>query len=240
MNKKIAVIIPTRGLTIDKKKFYCNNCGVKNEHTEPNPNGISHQFIEGFDNMTIPEGFELMQMFVSGLSVADAYNKGINDILTNPIFSDVDYILTVEDDILIPPDNGRVGFIEALLEHLEYEHYHVAGALYFTKGDHHVPLICGKPEKFGDLLSEFMVIREDEYSYPVAECNGLGMGFTLFKKTIFLDSRLEKPYFKTEETGRCLTQDLYFFNKIRKLGYRVCVDTSIRVGHLDIKTDIIY
>lgn len=70
----------------------------------------------------------------------------------------------------------------------------------------------------------------------VQECCGLGMGFTLFRISMFKDERLRRPWFKTLDgkggTG-IGTQDLYFFSDCRKYGYRAAVDTRVRVGHYD-------
>ena len=66
------------------------------------------------------------------------------------------------------------------------------------------------------------------------ECNGVGMGFALWKMSIFKDERLRKPWFKTiagrEGAG---TQDLYFWGDARKYGYRCAVDCAVCVGHID-------
>ena len=67
----------------------------------------------------------------------------------------------------------------------------------------------------------------------------------LFKMEIFKDKRLEKPFFKTiaehKETGPALyTQDLNFFEKIRKLDYRCAVDTRVVLAHMDLATGAIY
>jgi hypothetical protein len=72
------------------------------------------------------------------------------------------------------------------------------------------------------------------------------MGFTLFDLQVFKDKKLEKPWFKTVQewdpaTGaQSGTQDLYFFGKIRKLGYRVASDNRVKVGHLDNQTGIVW
>lgn len=78
------------------------------------------------------------------------------------------------------------------------------------------------------------------------ECNGLGMGFNLFKLNVFKDPRLPKPFFKTYQNyepgvgARSYTQDLYFYENAGKLGYRFACDTRIKVGHLDYEADIVW
>jgi hypothetical protein len=36
------------------------------------------------------------------------------------------------------------------------------------------------------------------------------------------------------------TQDLFFYEHARKLGYRFACDTRVKVGHLDPHTDVIW
>lgn len=80
----------------------------------------------------------------------------------------------------------------------------------------------------------------------IQECVGLGMGFTLFKMSLFKDLRVPRPFFKTLQEytpgqgPRMYTQDLYFFENIRRLGYRVACTTKVKVGHYDSNTDIVW
>ena len=73
---------------------------------------------------------------------------------------------------------------------------------------------------------------------------GLGMGFNLFKMEMF--QKVPKPWFQTEQRwdpangSRSYTQDLHFYEKAGKLGYKFCCDTRVRAGHLDTATDIVW
>ena len=80
----------------------------------------------------------------------------------------------------------------------------------------------------------------------VQECNGLGMGFNLFRLKMFKDSKLPKPYFKTlvEHTPgigtKMFTQDLYFYTNAGQLGYKFACDTRVKVGHFSSEEDIVW
>lgn len=80
----------------------------------------------------------------------------------------------------------------------------------------------------------------------IQPCNGLGMGFTLFKLDIFRDTRLRRPWFRTAQdynphSGTQLyTQDLYFFENAGLHGYRFACDTRVKVGHYDSVSDKIW
>ena len=82
--------------------------------------------------------------------------------------------------------------------------------------------------------------------YVSHNCNGLGMGFTLFRLDVFKDPALEKPWFKTVQEwsqgigAKSYTQDLFFFEKLRRAGYKVACDTRVKVGHLDSGTGIVW
>jgi hypothetical protein len=66
----------------------------------------------------------------------------------------------------------------------------------------------------------------------VKEYNGLGMGFCLFKLSMF--KKIPKPWFQTLQTGTAaMTQDLYFFQNAAKYGYKFAVDGRVKVGHWD-------
>jgi hypothetical protein len=71
------------------------------------------------------------------------------------------------------------------------------------------------------------------------ECNGLGMGFNLFRLSMF--RKLPGPWFRTvQETGKQYTQDLWFFENAGREGYRFACDTRIKVGHLDVATGMMW
>jgi hypothetical protein len=99
---------------------------------------------------------------------------------------------------------------------------------------------------YGNPIGILNFIPQVPVQETIQECNGLGMGFTLFKLDIFKDERIPKPWFRTvqewsEHSGsRGYTQDLYFFENARKAGYKIACDTRVKVGHLDPSTGIVW
>lgn len=172
-------------------------------------------------------------MFIVGMEVGDAYEAAIDMILNNPELSKWKYVLTIEEDNLPPPD----GLLK-LYEHIE--HYAALGALYWTKGE------GGQPMIYGDPNDSELNFRPQLPTMDIQPCNGLGMGFTLFKLDVFKDGNIERPWFKTcnewdpQKGTKVYTQDLYFFEKIKKMGYAVACDTRVKVGHYDFATDVVW
>ncbi len=196
--------------------------------------GLIHcKAVSSWWSLITPMNQKTTKVFAVGMEVGDAYNNMIEQILQHPELSKWKYILTLEEDNL-PPPNGLMKLYENI------DNYAAVGGLYWTKGEQGQPMIYGEG-KDGDLHFRPQNPRED-----IQECDGLGMGFTLFQLDLFKDSRIPKPWFKTlqdwsPETGaKVYTQDLYFFENIRKLGYKVACDTRVRVGHLDPQTEVVW
>ena len=168
-------------------------------------------------------------IFMSGMEVGHAFNSAIEMILGNPQLSRFKYLLTVEDDNIPPPD-GLLKLYESIGD------YDVVGGLYWTKGEAGQPMIYGNPK-----ISPLNFIPQQVVSDSTQHCNGLGMGFNLFKMEIF--SKIEKPWFETKQTWnpnegvKCYTQDLWFYERLARQGFKVACDTRVRVGHLDVDND---
>ena len=64
------------------------------------------------------------------------------------------------------------------------------GGLYWTKGENGQPMIYGNPNEMPKNFRPQVPIVDG-----LQPCNGLGMGFTLFKLSMF--RKIDKPWFKT-------------------------------------------
>jgi hypothetical protein len=203
-----------------------------------------------------PMNQALYRIFLEGMEVADAYNNGINLILSNPDLrptpdgsKGLRFILTVETDNMPPPD-GLITLIGDMhripkdhpaaipTETDEQENcpFAAIGGLYFCKGEGGMPMIYGDPK--GKTFEPMLIPPEP----GIVECRGVAMGFTLWDARIFLDNRLRLPSggffqtlteFKEFKGARAGTQDLEFCGRALEYGYRFAVDTRVRVGHFD-------
>lgn len=182
-------------------------------------------------NLIFPPNQNVHRMLCLGMEVGDAYSQAIESILACPL-NEWEYLLTIEADNLPPPD-GVLMLCESMEQHPELA---CIGGLYFTKGEGGQPQIWGDP-KDPELNFRPQMPRLNE----VQECCGTGMGFCLWRIAMFKDSKLRKPWFKTQASREGVgTQDLYFWTDARKNGYRCAIDTRVKVGHHDIVTDIVW
>lgn len=177
-----------------------------------------------FSWMSVMGGFNqpLVKVIAEGVEVGEAYNKMLTQILSTPAFAKFKYILTVEEDNTPPPD-GLHKLYQSIQE------YDAVGGLYWLKGESGCPMI------WGDVASPGTFAPQAPKVDTVQPCNGLGMGFTLFRLDMFKDPGFEfgKWFVTKADKSGAMTQDLYFFSNAAKLGYKFACDTRVKVGHYD-------
>lgn len=174
-------------------------------------------------SLIFPPNQAIQRIAAIGLEVGEAYSQAITAILEHPELGSWEYLLTLEHDNL-PPANGVVSLVRQLEQHPELS---AVGGLYFTKGE------GGVAQIWGDVRDPAINFRPQppDPAGGLVECQGTGMGFTLFRLSMFRDDRLPRPWFSTKEG---FTQDLYFWNNARAAGHRCAIDCSVRVGHYDL------
>ena len=168
----------------------------------------------------------------AGAEVGQAYNALVSFTLKNPTLSTWPYILTCEDDTLMPRD----GLLSLLADIGDYD---ALAGVYFTKEDNGHALMYGDPTSEGEINFRPRIGPVDS----IIPVYGAGMGFTLFKMDVF--RKLEEPWFKTytdmsEGMVDQGTQDIYFFRRMAEAGMKVAVSTKVRCTHLDTSTDRMY
>jgi hypothetical protein len=166
-------------------------------------------------------------IFIENEEVGVGYEKAFEMIVDHPELSKWKYILTVEEDNL-PPQDGLMRLYESI------DQYDVVAGLYWTKGEGGQPMIYGDPAVMPRNFVPQMPRPE-----TVQHCNGLGMGFNLWRMDLF--RKVPRPWFRTvQEIGKGFTQDLWFFNEAAKYGVKVACDTRVKVGHLDTQTGMVW
>ncbi len=192
---------------------------------------IPIRVLEYWDSIMWPMNQKVFRISPRGMEVGAAYNAAVEFILGHPELSTWSYMLTLEEDNCPPPD-GLLKLYEAIGD------YAAVGGLYWTKGEGGMPMIYGDPK------APLMDFRPQQVRpETVQECNGLGMGFTLFKLDVFRDPAIPRPWFVTRQEivpgggAVAATQDLHFFGNARQAGHRFACVTGCKVGHYDIGAD---
>lgn len=197
---------------------------------------ISARIVQSWQGLIRPMNQKVLgPLFMEGMEVGEAYNQVIKMILENPDLASFRFLLTLEEDNA-PPADGLI----KLYEHID--DYDAIGGLYWTKGEMGQPMCYGDPDTMP--LNFIPQVPQPDTLTP---CNGLGMGFTLFRMEMFKDERFEYGHwFKTRQEiipgggAQLITQDLYFFQKAREMGYKFACDSRVKVGHYDSGTQIMW
>lgn len=181
-------------------------------------------------NLIFPPNNAVSRILALGMEVGEAYSQAIQQVLQHPELSQWEYILTLEHDNIPPPD-GVLKLIKRMEDHPEFS---CIGGLYWTKG------VGGMPQIWGDPRDPVLNFRpQTPVPGALIECNGTGMGFNLWRTSMFKDPKLRKPWFKTQAGKDGVgTQDLYFWSDARKYGYRCAIDCDVLVGHYDSTTGV--
>jgi hypothetical protein len=168
------------------------------------------------------------RMAAMGMEVGEAFSNAIAEIIAHPMLKDWEYLLTIEHDNC-PPNDGIVRLIKRMEDN---PHLSCIGGIYWTKGP------GGVPQIWGDVKDPVLNFRPQppDPNGGLVECCGTGMGFNLWRLSMFRDERLRRPWFKTSAGAEGVgTQDLYFWSDARKYGYRCAIDCSVKVGHYDLE-----
>lgn len=168
-------------------------------------------------------------IFLERMEVGEAYNQGFKMILEHPEFSKYKYVMTIEEDNYPQYPDGLLKLYENM------DKFDGIGGLYWTKGDDGQPMCYGDPEKG---ILDF--IPRNPTPNTLTPCNGLGMGFNLWRLEMFRDKGFEYgKWFETKQEfipgqgAKAYTQDLHFCEKAVSLGYKFACDARVPIIHWD-------
>lgn len=185
-------------------------------------------------NLAFPPNNGVARIIALGQEVGEAYSTAIEQILAHPELGTWEYLLTIEHDNAPPPD-GVIKLLERMEAHPEMSW--ISG-LYHTKGEGGVAQIWGSVDGSDPVLNFRPQLPDPNGGF--VECAGTGMGFAIWRLSMFKDSRLRKPWFVTQKKDGVATQDLFFAQDARKYGYRCGVSCDVKVGHYDHVADIMW
>lgn len=193
---------------------------------------VPARVVQSWMALIHPPNQRTQRIVIEGHEVGVGYNEGIRAILNDPHLSRFKYVFTLEEDNLPPPD-ALIRLYESILE------YDIVGGLYWMKSEGGVPVCFGEPRS-----REFNVRPVVPPKDTVMPVTMIGLGCTLWRTDVF--RAVPEPWFKTvvdydEATGgTCMTQDVPFFEAAWKRGFRVGVDSRVKVGHMCPNTSVIW
>lgn len=168
-------------------------------------------FYDYVDMMEKPEG--TIQSKAHGQSPA----RNRNLIIGQALEHDCTHIMFIDDDVQVPLD-----IIPRLLVHDK----DIVTGLYLMRNFPHQPIIFDKSLDDGRCLNHFMAEGETGL-IPIVNC---GLGAVLIKTEVF--KKMPKPWItlgEAEPDHWC--DDISFFNRARKLGFKLYCDLTVLVGH---------
>ena len=162
--------------------------------------------------------------FVRGYDCAHARNA----IAQEAIDESADYVLMVDNDVVLPPD--------ALMNLLEHNEQVVLG-FYAIRNkkqqyDGRASVFKTGEVDFKKAFSAQEMTKYREAGITALPVHGGGMGCALIKTSVF--ERLEFPWFSWVQykDKRVLGEDLYFCDKCNNNGITVYVDPRVCCGHM--------
>lgn len=146
--------------------------------------------------------------------------------------SDCDSILMIDDDMVFDPLD-----LERMRTNERGFGYDILFALCTTRTLPPKPVMMRlsktQPGKYGGENYETVRTFQDGTVVPV---DTAGLAFTLIRRSVFgammtVGSTIDENYFFTYGTGR-ETDDVPFMRSARKLGFKIGVDTAVKIDHI--------
>lgn len=144
-----------------------------------------------------------------------------NNIMDAAIANDFDYVLMLDDDMVIPHN---------LLHRLIAHEKDVTGALYYQRGGQYHPVIMRRIHQERGQHGAHFISQVDPMittNRGLHQVDVIGGGCMLFKTEVF--KKIIQPYFATESG---LGTDLAICGRLRDAGVEIWCDTSIELGHV--------
>lgn len=175
----------------------------------PTANEFLHRkFVQSLMCLRLPENTIIEYSMLSGYQLPFARNRIVEEALNN----NSDYVFFIDADMVFDSD-----LLIKLLKH----DLPMVNALAFRRIHPHYPTIFkwNEDNKSYDTMS---------YTSGLLEVDATGMAAHLIKTEVF--KKMEKPWFYYRDN--IFSSDLTFCENAKKLGYKIMIDTDVKIGHI--------
>lgn len=197
---------------------------------------VSAETLEDYMRLAYYCGRRMPQHeFVLAIKSKSEQFRARNAIVEGALQLNADYLFFLDDDHVIDWEttsgpNSRYGMVQALIDHLENDpEMGICGVVYYHRGAQCRPVLMKKGNDGG-----YYWLRDDEVRGELQEVAVQGGGCMMLKMSMF--DKIQSPWFEPEfEFGT----DVQICKKASEAGYKVCCDTSIQIGHVLAKRDVV-
>jgi predicted SAM-dependent methyltransferase len=190
---------------------------------------VSTYFLQSRAAHSFPLVSSAIDKIVLNKPIAEARNE----IVEFALQQGANYIYWLDDDVITTPDS----FLKLYRHNKD-----IINGVYWSKSNPPMPLLFR-----GHLQGPYW----DWHVGDLIEIDAAGNGLTLVKTDVYreMSKQLGGPWYSTDYVSFAgvegpsapnNTEDLYFYWKAKKLGYKVWADTSIQAFHYDKNNRVLY
>jgi len=180
----------------------------------PNSNEYLHRhFVQSLMSLQYPTNVAIDFNMIFGNQIPFARNRIVQEALKN----NSDYVLFIDADMVFPAD-----MLIRLLKH----DLDIVNALAFRRIKPHYPCIF----KFNDKEKTYETVQ---YTTGLQKVDATGMPAILIKTDVFKKMKEinpDKPWYYYRDN--MFSSDLTFCENARKAGYKIMIDTDLKIGHI--------
>lgn len=184
------------------------------------PDTNSHfrkEFVDSFFCMARPVQYAYLRPQTSG-----PIDGVRNELVQRALMHNCTHIFWCDTDQKIPADT--------MLKLINHEQPIVCAKVHRRKPPYDPLLKRVNPDGESEMV--YLDIPSEEWSgKELIEVDATGFGCCLIDIKVMQD--MEKPWFKMDIHSKpVIGEDIYFWRKVKVLGYKIFVDCSINIGHL--------
>jgi len=189
---------------------------------------VSTYFLQSRISQQFPLVSSAVDKFVLNKPIAEARNE----IVQYALDQGANYIYWLDDDVIPPPD----AFLKMYMAQKD-----IVNGVYWSKSNPPMPLLF-RNHLEGPYL--------DWHVGDFIEIDAAGNGLTLVKTDVYrkISETVGGPWYSTDYTSfknatqsaANNTEDLYFYWKAKKAGFKVWADTSIQAYHYEKHSQVLY